>query len=59
MRTHILRLEEQTKLCGGNMLQEFIEFLQTPTIIEIKTWEWIVIAFFVFIFFVRLWEDLS
>lgn len=41
------------------MLQELISFLQTPTIIEIKTWEWIVIAFFVFILFIRLWEDLS
>lgn len=55
----LIRTREQIRVCGGNMLQDLIDFLQTPTIIEIKTWEWIVIAFFVFILFIRLWEDLS
>lgn len=59
MQTHILRTEEQTKLCGDKMIETMMAFLQRPIVIEIQVWEMVVVAFLVFLFFVRLFWDLS
>lgn len=58
MQTHILRLEEQTKLCGDNMIETMMAFLQRPIVIEVQVWEMVVVAILVFLFFVRLFWDL-
>lgn len=50
---------KQVKVCGGKMIETMMAFLQRPIVIEIQVWEMVVVAFLVFLFFVRLFWDLS
>ena len=47
----------EMQVCGGNMIETMISFLQSPIVIEAQVWEMIVVALLGFVVLVRMWLE--